>query len=88
MQQITRLLIQARKAAGKYDLSPVIGFVDYDPERKLYTADPQEDEATLPEWWRGTWETQQAAADALNRLFGYRGVPEKNRLIFIMDLGY
>ena len=89
MQHITRLLMQARKATNNYDFVPAIGFVDYDTEKKLYTADPQDPEgATMPKWWRDAWETQQEATDALNRLFEGRGVPEKNRLIFIMDLGY
>lgn len=89
MQHITRLLMQAKKATNQYALVPAIGFVDYDQERKLYTADPQEKEGTpMPDWWRDTWETQQEAADAIDRFFGDCGVPEKKRLIFIMDLGY
>ena len=89
MQHITRLLIQARKVAKGYNLAPVIGFVDYDMEKKLYTADPQETNgAAMPEWWRDAWETQQEATDALNRLYEGQGIPEENRLIFIMDLGH
>lgn len=89
MQHITRLLMQARKAAKGSCMEFVTGFVDYDPEKQKYTADPHEpDGATMPKWWQDEWETQEEAADALNRLYEGQGIPEERRLIFIMDLGY
>ena len=89
MQHITRLLMQARKAAKGSCMEFVTGFVDYDPEKQKYTADPHEaDGIAMPKWWKYEWETQQEAADALNRLYEGQGIPEESRLIFIMDLGY
>ena len=89
MQHITRLIMQARKAAKGPLMDYVTGFVEYDPEKQKYIADPHEpDGATMPEWWQNEWETQQEATDALNRLYEGQKIPYENRFIFIMDFGY
>lgn len=97
MQHITRLIRQARKAVNGSDFVYALAFVDYDPEKKVYIADPvpwdgqkeslPDRRPNMPEWWHEEWETQQEATDALNRLFESLGIPEKERIIFIMDFG-
>lgn len=97
MERITRLLRQARKAVNGSSFVYALAFVEYDPERKMYIADPvpwdgkkeslPDRQPVFPEWWREEWDTEHEATDALNRLFESLGIPEKERVIFITDFG-
>ena len=97
MDHLTRLLIRAKKAVNGPGACYAIGFVEYDQEAEKYIAVPKlwdgvagsanSVEYAEPPGWTAAHETQEKALEALNALFSYMGIDERDSVILTMDYG-
>ena len=94
MKHIERLLIRAKKVSQGSGYSFAVAFVDYDKATGKYIAKPNPwdgkpgsgtEAENLPEWWHEDWETEEAAVDALHRLFDEYKIPDENCVIFLRN---
>ena len=97
MNHIDRLIMQVRKAAQGSGKGFAIGSIDYEPDTGIYTAVPHAWEGAkgsgdkhngiLPDWWNSNYQNEEAASEALQRLFDSFGVSEDYSIIYMINYG-
>lgn len=93
MNHINRLLAKAKRVTLGNGVRYAMAFINYDKHTNKYIADPRLwggiegsgfNDINMPEWWHTEYDTEDAACEALVKLFSSFGVPEDECLFFHM----